>query len=188
AATISAPELAAAAELAAQTRLTVVPERKEFALALLRPAAVALIGVVNDPDDAHGRPLQLLRRHGFAGEIYPVSASRRQVQGVRAWPAISALPGPVDQALILADGDTAIDAVEACGRARIPVAVMYGQLPRDEAQPGTNSDERLLAAAHRHDVRILGPSSAGLVVPASGFAFTTEPAFAARTPANGRLM
>lgn len=191
AATLIAPE-AVAAEMAApvvETRASEAPVAApaDLAVSLLRPEAVALIGIVSDPDAVNGRPLQLLRQHGFTGEIYPIHAERRTIQGVQAWPDLAALPARADQALILLDGDAAIDAVEACGRAHIPVAVVSA-LARDNSDLGQVRRERLLAAARQHGVRVLGPGSSGLVVPRTGLALTAEPAFAARKLAAGRIM
>src|SRR5690349_21673128 len=182
AATIVAPDAAANAVPSADARLAVVPARKSLAEVLLHPSAIALIGAGDDIGDARGRPLHLLRQGGFDGKVYPINMNRRLVQGIHAWPAVSALPGPVDLAFILLDGDAAIDAVEACGRARIPLAAIHGTLTGDAAQV---SRERLIEAGRRHDVRILGPGSAGLVVPGSDLALTTDAAFAARRPRGG---
>jgi acyl-CoA synthetase (NDP forming) len=188
AATVAAPESAAEAMPRAGARLSIAPARKELADILLRPTAIALIGAGNDAGNSAGRPLHLLRWHEFKGTVYPVNASRRLVQGTHAWPALSALPGPVDQALILLEDDeAAIDAVEACGRAGVPLAVIYTALGGDDAD-ARGRRARLIEAGRRHGVRILGPGSAGLVVPANDLALTTEPAFAAHKLAAGRLM
>jgi acetate---CoA ligase (ADP-forming) len=191
AAILTAPEAEAAEKVAAapETRALDAPvtEISDLAASLLRPEAVALIGVVNDPDAVNGRPLRLLRRHGFAGEIYPIHSERKLIQGIQAWPELAALPGRADQALILVDGDAAIDAVEACGRARIPVAVVSA-LARDNSDLGQVRRERLVRAARQHGVRVLGPGSSGMVVPRSGLALTAEPAFATRKPGAGRIM
>jgi acetyltransferase len=187
AATIVATEPGAKPAPAPEARLSIVPARKDLADILLRPASVAVIGAGNDPGDVRGRALHLLRQYDFRGHVYPVNASRRLVQGTHAWPALSALPGPADQALILLEGDAAVDAVEACGRARIPLAVIHDPLDGDDETRRARR-ARLIDAARRHDIRILGPGSAGLVMPARDFALTTDPAFAARRPRDGRLM
>lgn len=187
AATAVAPEGDAKSAPAPEARLSIVPARKDFADVLLRPASVAIVGAGNESGDARGRPLHLLRQYDFRGNVYPVNASRRLVQGTHAWPALSALPGPVDVALILAEGDAAIDAVEACGRARIPLAIIRDSLAGDDETRRVRR-ERLLDAARRHGLRILGPGSAGLVMPAGDLALTTDAAFAARRPRTGRLM
>lgn len=187
AATVVATEPGANPAPAPEARLSIVPARKDLADLLLRPASVAVIGAGNDPGDVRGRALHLLRQYDFRGHVYPVNAGRRLVQGTHAWPALSALPGPVDQALILLEGDAALDAVEACGRARIPLAVLHDPLDGDNDTRRARR-ERLFEAGRHHDIRILGPGSAGLVVPARDLTLTTDAAFAAHRPRDGRLM
>src|SRR5687768_17441092 len=187
AATVMLPERAEKAVPAPETRAPESPQQIDLAAVLLRPRAVALIGVVNDGDAPNGRPLHLLRRHGFEGHIYPIHAERRLVQGTQAWPELSSLPGPADQAFILLEGDGAVDAIEACGRAQIPLAIVSG-LGRDNSDLGQVRRERLIAAAKKHGVRVIGPRSSGIVVPRSGLALTSEPAFAAGKLGAGRLM
>lgn len=188
AATVVAPEPAAKAVPAEGVRLAIAPAPKDLADNLFRPASVAIIGAGNDAADPRGRPLHLLRQYEFRGDVFPVNAGRRLVQGVHAWPSVSALPGRADLALILLEGDAAIDAVEACGRARIPLAVLRDNLAGGDGETAQARRERLLEAADRHQMRVLGPGSAGLVVPASGLALTADPAFAVQRPRAGRLM
>jgi acyl-CoA synthetase (NDP forming) len=66
--------------------------------------------------------------------------------------------------------------------------VLHGALTNGGHVVAGARRERLVEAGRRHDVRILGPGSSGLVVPSTGLALTTEPAFGARKLAAGRLM
>ncbi|MCW5773876.1 MAG: CoA-binding protein, partial [Rhodospirillaceae bacterium] len=155
---------------------------------LLRPSAIALVGAGNDPMTNSGLALDLLRRHGFRGRLYPVNPVRRQVQEVQAWPDLASLPSPVDLALIVSEGDAAIDAVEACGHAGVPLAIVQSTLGGEATDAGVARRERLLLTARHHGVRVLGPGSAGVVVPATGLALTSELALAAQPMRDGRLM
>src|SRR5499426_2702386 len=92
--------------------------------ALLSPRAVAIIGQSNDAGKTAGRPLKFLRQAGFAGRIYPVNARRREVLGERAWPSIDALPEVPDHAYVVTPIDSAMEAIEACGRAGVAVATV----------------------------------------------------------------
>ena len=44
--------------------------------ALFSPRSVALIGISDDASKTAGRPLRFLRKHGFAGAIYPGTSAR----------------------------------------------------------------------------------------------------------------
>jgi acyl-CoA synthetase (NDP forming) len=181
AATESVPELVAE-EARVPEASVAVAERRGIADALLRPRAVALIGVGNDPERPYGRPLHLLRWHGFAGPVYPISPARRVIQGAHAYPDLATLPGPVDLAMILYDGEAAITAVEACGRAQIATAV----IARPFAEPELAA--RLAAAARTAGLRLLGPGAGGVIVPGAALALAAEEAFAARELRPGRFL
>lgn len=181
---IPEPPAAAADDLFRQAAKTVNESAVEWQHALLRPRAVALVGVGLDPDKPAGRPLRLLRRHGFEGAIYPVSSEHRLIQGAHTWPDLESLPGPADLALILQGGDTAIEAVAACGRAKIAVAMVAPLDPRG----GDEFAVRLKTKARESGVRLVGPGAAAVVVPGNGLALSTEDAFGARTLPMGRFM
>ena len=47
-----------------------------------------------------GRPLGILQRHGYSGQIYAVNPNRETVGGLPAYKDVAAIPGQVDLALI----------------------------------------------------------------------------------------
>ena len=78
---------------------------------LLYPQSIALVGASDDVKKTGGRPLQFLRRAGFAGTIYPINPNRAQVQGELAWPSLAALPQVPDHVFVLSPTETVIDTV-----------------------------------------------------------------------------
>ncbi|CEJ09735.1 succinyl-CoA synthetase subunit beta [bacterium YEK0313] len=63
---------------------------------LINPASIAILGASADPGRVGGMPLQLLLQHRFAGPIYPINPKYQEISGLRCYPDIEALPGPVD--------------------------------------------------------------------------------------------
>ena len=59
---------------------------------LLQPRSVAIIGASADPTKTAGRPVAYLRKHGFAGAIYPVNPKADRIGDLRCYPDIAALP------------------------------------------------------------------------------------------------
>ncbi len=155
--------------------------------AVTAPRAVALIGASDDARKTSARPLRFLRRHGFAGAIYPVNPNRATVLGEDAYPSLDALPGPVDHAFVLVPTEHVFDAVEACGRAGVPVVTVLADGFAEAGEQGLARQARLLAIARAHGVRILGPNSVGVIDTASRMALTANAAFAAEALPAGRL-
>ena len=99
--------------------------------ALLRPRSVALIGASGDPGKTSGRPLAYLRKHGFAGRIYPVNPKLAHIDDLRCYPDIASLPEVPDVAMLLLGAqrtEAAVRELAALGtRAAIVLASGYAE-------------------------------------------------------------
>ena len=153
--------------------------------ALLRPSRVALVGASGTPGRLTSRPQAFLARHGFAGEVIPINLGRDDVGGVRAWPSVGAVPGTVDHAYVLLDGEAAIEAVADCARAGVAAVSVLSDGFAEAGPEGAERQARLVAAAG--DTFLLGPNSTGVAHPATGFACTVNAAFAAERMPRGRI-
>src|SRR2546428_3183054 len=80
---------------------------------LLAPGSVAIFGASNDPTRISGRSLRYYREAGYAGALYPINPTRDTVQGLKAYPDLAAVPGPVECAVIAVPANLAIEAMEA---------------------------------------------------------------------------
>ncbi|WP_221930814.1 acetate--CoA ligase family protein [Telmatospirillum sp. J64-1] len=150
----------------------------DWARALLKPERIALIGVSDDPRKTSGRPLQFLRRAGYEGEILIVNPARETVQGEKAYPSLEALPRRPEQAFILTGPDKALDSLEECDRLGIPVVTILSAGFSEAGEKGMANQARLLEIVSRGRVRVLGPSSIGVVNLHHGLTLTANAAFA----------
>lgn len=131
--------------------------------ALLAPESIAIVGASADPSKVAARPLQYLRQAGYRGTIYPINPRRDIVLGERAWPTLSALPEAPEHAFILAPAEDVVAAVRECAARGVRVATI---LATGFAEAGSDGQERvkqLEEITRDSGLRILGPSSIGLV-------------------------
>jgi acyl-CoA synthetase (NDP forming) len=142
---------------------------------LFAPDAVALVGLPGDLERPGGRPLRFLRRHAYRGRIYPVNPRHREIGGLPAYPALTALPGPVDVAWIGLPAAQAPGALEQCGRMGIPFAVVLGAGFAETGGAGEVAQAHLRAAARTAGVRVVGPNTIGFVNGWDGVALTFSP-------------
>ena len=137
--------------------------KSQLAQALLAPRCVAIVGQSDDAGKTAGRPLKFLRQAGFSGGIYPINPRREQVLGERAWPSLSALPEVPDHVYIVTPTDAAIEAVEACGRVGVKVATVLADGFAETGAQGLAREARLREICAATGIRIVGPSSLGVV-------------------------
>ena len=130
--------------------------------ALLRPASVAVIGASNDPTRIGGRPIRYLRAAGFAGRIHPVNPKHREVQGLPAFPHVSAVPDAVDLAVVAVPAPSVVETVEACAARGVRAAVVFSAGFAETGAEGRRRQRRLAAVAAETGLRVLGPNCLGV--------------------------
>lgn len=130
---------------------------------LFAPGAVALVGLPGDLSRPGARPLHFLRRHGYAGRIYPVNPRHREIGGLPAYPSLGALPERADVAWIGLPAAQTPEAVAECGRAGVPFAIVLGAGFAEAGEAGEAEQRRLREAAAAAGVRLLGPNTVGFV-------------------------
>jgi acetate---CoA ligase (ADP-forming) len=153
-------------------------DRAVLRQALLSPRSVALIGQSDDAGKTTGRPLKFLRQAGYRGTIYPVNPRRDTVLGERAWKSVSALPEAPDHAYIVVPTEAVIDTVAECGQAGVKVATILAAGFSETGADGTAREQHLKRVAGETGIRLIGPSSLGVVNLREGVMLTANAAFA----------
>jgi acyl-CoA synthetase (NDP forming) len=133
--------------------------------ALFAPRAVALIGASGDASKNTARPQRYLKKHGYAGKVFPVNPTRSEIFGVKAYRRASEIPEPVEHAYILIEDVE--QALEECGKRGIAVASIFSGGFADAGAAGMERQRKLVARAKELGVRLLGPNSMGVIVPGS---------------------
>jgi acyl-CoA synthetase (NDP forming) len=131
--------------------------------AALDPRSVAIIGASENPNKVGGRPVHYLDKFGFKGKIFPINPSRPEVQGYKCYRSLADLPEAPEMVIVAVAGDNAIGAVDDCAAHGVKIAVVmasgFGEV---DAVAGKAKERRMVEAAHKASMRIVGPNSQGL--------------------------
>jgi acyl-CoA synthetase (NDP forming) len=65
---------------------------------LFSPRSIAIIGASQNLQKVGGMPVHLLKQLGYERAVYPVNPGAAEVQGLKAYACVTALPEPVDLA------------------------------------------------------------------------------------------
>ena len=142
--------------------------------ALFNAKSVAIVGL---PRGMKAGKLFLisLQDQGFPGKIYPVHPEAREIDGLKAFPSVSAIPGPVDLAIVLVPHHSALSVVRECAAKGVKGAVLftagYKETGSDE---GKALEKELVRIARSSGMRLLGPNCMGLYSPKTGLSFFPE--------------
>ncbi|MBN9427178.1 MAG: acetate--CoA ligase family protein [Burkholderiales bacterium] len=128
---------------------------------LLKPRSVAVIGASGDPTKTAGRPVAYLRKHGFAGEIFPVNPKLDSIGELRCYRDIASLPSVPDVGIVLLGAERAIGAVRELAARGCAAAIVLASGYTETGAEGARRQQQLIEAAGA--MRILGPNTIGLV-------------------------
>ncbi len=124
--------------------------------ALLRPKSIAVIGASMKPNRAGYLMMRNLLAGGFNGPVLPVTPAWKAVLGVLAWPDIASLPFTPDLAVLCTNASRNLALMEELKA--VKPALFFTR----------HRDANLRACALRHNMRLLGPNSLGLLAPWQG--------------------
>ncbi|HEX2132078.1 MAG TPA: GNAT family N-acetyltransferase [Actinophytocola sp.] len=130
---------------------------------LLHPGSVALIGASADPDKIGYAVLGNLLRADFTGPVYPVNAERAAVRGVRAYPSVLDIPGPVDLAVVAVPAASIDEVMDACLAKGVKALVVISSGFGETGPDGQGAERRLVTEARAHGMRVVGPNALGVV-------------------------
>ncbi len=129
---------------------------------LFSPRTVAVIGASTNPGKIGGRPIYFMQRAGFAGTIYPINRGAAEVQGLRAFPTLEAVPGPVDVAIIAVPAPAVHDAVTSCAAHGVRAAIIFSAGFGETGAVGLLQQNDLAAIARPSGMRLVGPNCLGV--------------------------
>jgi len=154
--------------------------------ALFRPLSIAVIGASDDVTKIGGRPLQFLRKYGFAGAIYPVNRKGGTVQSVPAYASVADLPEAPELAVVAVPPEAVLDAVKDCASRGVRAAVVLSAGFSEMGEAGSRLQARIGQVARASGMRIVGPNCLGAIgVPDKSiatFSVALESAFPAPGP------
>jgi acetate---CoA ligase (ADP-forming) len=131
--------------------------------ALMCPKSVAVVGASRSRESIGGEIFANLVRRPFAGPAYPINPNATDVQGVRAYPNVAALPARVDLAIVAVPATAAVSVVEQCADAGVQAVVMITAGFREAGGPGALAEQRMLTIARERSMRIVGPNCLGVL-------------------------
>jgi acetate---CoA ligase (ADP-forming) len=128
---------------------------------LMRPESVAVIGASADPSKTSGRPVAYLKKHGFAGTVYPVNPRYDVIDGLTCYPDVASLPAAPDVGIVLLGAERAHTAVRELANRGARAAIVLASGYAETGAEGALRQAQLLDAAG--PMRLLGPNTIGLV-------------------------
>jgi acyl-CoA synthetase (NDP forming) len=116
--------------------------------------------------------VQALVESGFQGPVYPVNPKLDELLGLKAYPRLEEVPGPVDFVISAVPAAAVLDLVDGATAKQVKLihffTARFGETGRDDATRLELALRRRIEAA---GIRVIGPNCMGLYYPRQKIAF-----------------
>ncbi len=139
---------------------------KHYLEPLFSPKSIAIFGASNTEDSIGYIVLKNLLENGYQGELYAINPKYKVIQDQVAYQSLNELGGkPVDLAVIVTPANTVLEVIDSCGEYGVKTAVIISAGFSETGAQGVKLEKKVVAAAKRHGIRLLGMNCLGILRP-----------------------
>ena len=129
---------------------------------LLSPTSIAMVGASSNEESIGGWVFANLAR-AFSGSLYPVHPRDAEIQGRPAYPSVTALPEPVDLAVVVVPARSVPGVIGECAAKGVGGAVVITAGFAESGVEGAALQEQMTRTARAGGLRVVGPNCIGFM-------------------------
>jgi len=131
--------------------------------ALFNPKAIAVVGASTKPHTVGNDLVQNLINHKFTGAIYPVNPKAPDILGLKAYPSLADVPGPVELIAVAVPAAAVLDVVEQAKNIGVKAMVLLSAGFKETGHEGAELEKQLSAAVRKAGIALIGPNCLGII-------------------------
>jgi len=143
---------------------------------MFHPRSVAVIGASDKEDNWAAKGfLKPVIDFGFTGGIYPINPQAAPVLGFKAYSRVTAVPEPVDFAIVSVPKGQVFSCIEDCAVKGVKTVCVYAAgFSENGTEQGRDEEALIIYKARAAGMRILGPNCIGIYCPEGQLTFNAE--------------
>ncbi len=156
------------------------------------PESIALIGASRDKESV-GQSIMRNLTIGcvhrceycrpFLGKIFPVNPFATEILGVKCYPSITAVPEPVDLAIIALPHQLVLKSVDECIRKKVKAGIIISAGFGEFNEEGKGLQLKIVEKLEKARIPLLGPNCLGIIRPQNNL----NASFAPSSPPKGNI-
>ena len=127
------------------------------------PKSVAVVGASDTPGRVGYAVIRNMIAGGFPGRIHPVNPTRKKVNGINAYPNLTAVGDAIDLAVIATPIERVRAVIADCAAAGIGNAIVLSAGGKETGPAGERIEREILEAARQAPLRMIGPNCVGVI-------------------------
>ncbi len=140
---------------------------------LFHPTSIAVVGASSSVAETGW--VKRLLDFGYQGKIYPVNPKAKEIHGLKAYPDICDVPGPIDYAILNIPARSILQPLRDCITRGVKFVHCYtAGFSEDESDEGKRLETEMVKIIGKSGTRLLGPNCMGVYCPESSMTFSED--------------
>lgn len=131
--------------------------------AIFYPSSVAVVGASTRPGTVGNDIFRNLLLSGFNGSVYPINPKSPHVLGVHSYASLTAVPGPVDLAVIIVPAKAVMAVVDEAIAKGVKGLVIISAGFKEVGREGAELEIKLREKVQAAGVPLVGPNCLGVI-------------------------
>ncbi len=128
------------------------------------PRAIAIVGTSRNSENIGHKILRALTSAGFTGPLYPINPKADELMGLKVYPSLEAIPGPVDLAVLAVPPKYMLGVVDEAARKGVrALVVISAGFAEVRGTDGADLQRQLVERVRGHGMRMIGPNCLGIL-------------------------
>jgi acetyltransferase len=130
---------------------------------IFKPQAIAVVGASRRAGSIGREVLHNLIEFNFHGKVFPVNPKADFIHSIKAFPTVSAIPDPVDLAIIVVPREEVPTVVADCGKKGVKGLIVITAGFSETGEEGRRLEAELNQTVERYGMRMIGPNCMGII-------------------------
>jgi acetyl coenzyme A synthetase (ADP forming)-like protein len=130
---------------------------------ILEAASAAVIGASHRPGTVGHETLRNILGAGFTGPVYAVNTRGGSVESLDAYASVTAVPGPVELAVIATPAAAVVDVARQCAAKGVRALVVLSAGFAEIGDDGAERQRELVGVCRAAGMRLVGPNCLGVM-------------------------
>jgi len=153
--------------------------------AIFAPESIAVLGASTQKGKVGHDIFANILYGGYQGTLYPVNPTAKSISSVKCYKSITAIPDPVDLAMVILPPRISLNAVEECIAKGVKGIVIVSAGFKEVGGEGLAIEHKIQQMCRDANIRLVGPNCLGVINPAPSVSLNAS--FSRRMPAHGNI-
>lgn len=142
---------------------------------IIHPDSIAVVGATQARGWGGGGFVESLIELGFKGKIYPVNPKYPEIMGLKTYPSLKDIPGPVDYVISSVPARAVPELLrDAAAKGTKTVHLFTARFSETGRPEAIELEQEILKIAREYGLRLIGPNCMGIYYPAGGLAYHAD--------------